>query len=228
MIIQGTFTLSPDFFHKRNGEAHEQPSWPRLEFLAIETTNITCTGNLYLPDANESTITWHESFFIDDILRKPTNDFNELMLSLSRGMLSMPKLQRLEILVRCNPNGIYYPLPYGARDSLSFRDIKLHRLIYYDREENESVPLAEFPPKDLWCNLGIFDRDYFRQRYIEVPCQLPWTACPEEALRNWNELHFRIKGHSILPEWRRKIVENGYQEDYVGYPFIQSARWVKQ
>ncbi|KAK3953860.1 hypothetical protein QBC32DRAFT_360639 [Pseudoneurospora amorphoporcata] len=189
LSIRGTFTLSPDFFHKKNGEAHKQPSWPRLERLSIMTTNIACIGNLYLPEANQKdpfrSGQDYETVWINDVLSRPTtNDFNELMLSLSRGMLSMPKLERLEIRVLCHPHGDYLyrnPPEGGIWQPTPHREIKMHGLIDYNREASQAVPLAEChcqsasnsTAAELSCNLSIFDEDHIA-RWAFLTCTVFW------------------------------------------------------
>lgn len=264
LSIRGTFTLSPDFFHKRNSDAHEQPSWPRLQRLSIVTTNITCAGNLYIPDANSKdpfrSGDDYRAVWINDVLARPTNDFNDLMLSLSRGMLRMPKLERLEIRLLANPSGasMLGSPPHAAQGHAPWVNvpdnwkIQIHCLVDYDRRASQTVPLAEGSSSsttagaDLSCNLCIFDEDLIHRwivgftqnpsegpRQPRIPKPLLWAhtenfEAQKETLKNWNELHFRIKGNSVLPEWRiepGQIVKEREAEnkEYPWYPVIKPA-----
>lgn len=78
--IIGIFTVTPDLFISRKAQAapgtEQQPYWPRLENLHIETINWTYNGTWYI-NPNMLRVVWR----INDFLRSSTPDFNNLMVA---------------------------------------------------------------------------------------------------------------------------------------------------
>ncbi|EGO58440.1 hypothetical protein NEUTE1DRAFT_42972 [Neurospora tetrasperma FGSC 2508] len=139
-----------------------------------------------------------------------TPDFNNLMVAMAQGMLNMPKLQQLDISFRFPPFNTGKPI-----DKRRFKDLNgddstslLFHVIRYRRASSEWLELADCKEaKELYCNLDLFDskRLYSRLRqefgkFHLLPVY--WRPFPEQAVRNWNILHRRIKGVIPLLEWR--------------------------
>ena len=243
LSIRGTFTLTPDFFHERSGGVHELPSWPRLQRLSVMTTNITPAGGLYVPKANSTFLGdgYEREVWINDVLARPNKDVNDLLLSLSSGMLRMPKLEELEIRLLADPSGEFVAPWHGLPE----RGPRIHNLIHYNRKASQSVPLANCSRSPtatgtgLSCNLGIFNEEHIKHWEVGLPGDVPkpllWAYTPgvgsevqERTLKNWNELHFRIKGNALLPEWRMEPGDIAEEieaeiEEYPWYPVIRLA-----
>ncbi|EAA33780.1 hypothetical protein NCU08534 [Neurospora crassa OR74A] len=208
--IIGIFTVTPDLFINRKAQAapgieQQQPYWSRLENLHIETTNWTYNGTWYI-NPNMLRVVWR----INDFLRSSTPDFNNLMVAMSHGMLNMPKLQKLDISFRFPPFNTGKPI-----DKRRFKDLNgddstslLFHVIRYRRASSEWLELADCKAaKELYCNLDLFDSERLYSRLGQEFGKfhlLPvyWRPFPEQAVRNWNILHRRIKGVIPLLEWR--------------------------
>ncbi|KAK3495383.1 uncharacterized protein B0T23DRAFT_404105 [Neurospora hispaniola] len=205
--IIGIFTVTPDLFISRKAQApgtEQQPYWPRLENLHIESTNWTYNGTWYI-DPNMLRVVWR----INDFLRSSTPDFNNLMVAISQGMLNMPKLQKLDISFRFPPFNTGKPI-----DKRRFKDLNgddstslLFHVIRYRRASSEWLELADCKAaKELYCNLDLLNSERLYQRmqrsgkFHVQPVY--WCPFPEQAARNWNILHRRIKGLIPLVEWR--------------------------
>lgn len=201
--VIGIFTATPDLFTSYKVQAGDkQPYWPRLENLYIESTNWTYNGRWYIK-ANNLTMLYH----INDFLRNSTPEFNSLMVAVSQGMLNMPKLQKLDLSFR-------FPRfdTGGPIDKYLFEDAHgdycnslLFHVIRYRRASSEWLELADCKAAgQTYCNLDLFNCErrhkYGPGKFDVQP--IYWRPFPDQAIRNWNTLHRRIKGLTPLLEWR--------------------------
>lgn len=121
----------------------------------------------------------------------------------------MPKLQKLDISFRFPPFSTGKPI-----DKRRFKDLNgddstslLFHVIRYRRASSEWLELADCKAaKELYCDLDVFNSERLykrmnRSRKFDVQ-PVYWRPFPEQAVRNWNILHRRIKGLIPLVEWR--------------------------